>query len=89
MLRLPWYQMGVTFCVCHVCACRDPAKGALPNVALMQRIPPASSIVAYFDFVFKVGWGNTHAPWTPPMHVSCCNRPGLQYQFECRQAAGC
>jgi hypothetical protein len=35
--------------------CRDPAKAALPNVLLMQRIPPASSIVAYFDFVFKVG----------------------------------
>jgi hypothetical protein len=39
------------------CMCRDPAKAALPNVLLMQRIPPASSIVAYFDFVFKVGAG--------------------------------
>eukprot|EP00878_Enallax_costatus_P020660 GHUV01021849.1.p1 GENE.GHUV01021849.1~~GHUV01021849.1.p1 ORF type:complete len:275 (+),score=54.69 GHUV01021849.1:271-1095(+) len=33
---------------------RDPANAAAPNVALMQKIPPASTIVAYFDFVFKV-----------------------------------
>lgn len=33
---------------------RDPAHAAAPNVALMQNIPPASTIVAYFDFVFKV-----------------------------------
>jgi hypothetical protein len=39
----------------YLCAaCRDPANGAAPNVTLMQRIPPASTIVAYFDFVFKV-----------------------------------
>lgn len=37
---------------------RDPANAAAPNVALMQDIPPASTIVAYFDFVFKVRAAN-------------------------------
>jgi hypothetical protein len=36
---------------------RDPANASQPNVALMQKIPPASTIVAYFDFVFKVRRG--------------------------------
>ena len=44
------------------CVCRDPAKGSLPNVALMQRIPPASSIVAYWDFVFKTSIAATMFP---------------------------
>lgn len=33
---------------------RDPANAALPNVSLMQKIPPSSTITAYWDFVFKV-----------------------------------
>lgn len=40
--------------VSYLSPCRDPANGKAPNVALMQRIPPADKIVAYFDFVFKV-----------------------------------
>jgi hypothetical protein len=41
---------------------RNPANGAAPNVSLMQNIPPASTIVAYWDFVFKVSVGG----------VGCC-----------------
>lgn len=42
--------------------CRSPANAALPNVVLMQRIPPASTIVAYFDFVFKTSIAATMFP---------------------------
>eukprot|EP00878_Enallax_costatus_P016186 GHUV01016976.1.p1 GENE.GHUV01016976.1~~GHUV01016976.1.p1 ORF type:complete len:356 (+),score=97.44 GHUV01016976.1:718-1785(+) len=41
---------------------RDPANAAAPNVALMQKIPPASTIVAYFDFVFKTSIAATMFP---------------------------
>jgi Na+/pantothenate symporter len=37
---------------------RNPANAAAPNVALMQNIPPASTIVAYWDFCFKVSCYN-------------------------------
>jgi hypothetical protein len=36
---------------------RNPANAAAPNVSLMQNIPPSSTIVAYWDFVFKVRQG--------------------------------
>lgn len=41
---------------------RDPANAAAPNVALMQKIPPASSIVAYWDFCFKTAIAATMFP---------------------------
>jgi Na+/pantothenate symporter len=34
---------------------RDPANAARPAVAAMQNVPSSASIVAYWDFVFKVG----------------------------------
>eukprot|EP00775_Hariotina_reticulata_P011366 gene11366-11515_t len=41
---------------------RDPANIGRPVVALMQNIPPASTIVAYFDFVFKTSIAATMFP---------------------------
>ncbi|WIA33094.1 hypothetical protein OEZ86_006248 [Tetradesmus obliquus] len=41
---------------------RSPEKAAAPNVSLMQNIPPASTIVAYWDFVFKTAIAATMFP---------------------------
>ncbi|KAF8067290.1 cyclin-C1-1 [Scenedesmus sp. PABB004] len=41
---------------------RDPANAALPNVGLMQNVPPAPTIVAYADFVFKTTIAATMFP---------------------------
>ena len=54
--------------------CRNPAKGNLPNVALMQRIPPADKIVAYFDFVFKVGFTVQYSNWLRGNTTACYER---------------
>jgi Na+/pantothenate symporter len=36
---------------------RDPANAGRPVVAAMQNVPSSASIVAYWDFVFKVRGG--------------------------------
>jgi Na+/proline symporter len=48
---------------------RDPANAGLPNVALMRSVPPAPTIVAYFDFVFKVRSGALAGSQSVAAHV--------------------